>query len=216
MKTKEKKTEVVQEVQPEIMYENEVTLRGFVVHKYEANKATVITISTGTAGKVPNYPKTVCFGKHIETAKDINVGDNITVKCNMQSSRRKKDEEEFYTQSLFVDEISKSPKLMEEEFGLTGKKYAPPLNEAKFAGIVKYIYSPAKNMVKFTLLTEKNGRKSYIVMTYFTRDVGQVMESIRVNDNVCVVGSIQTNKKIKGDEVLHYENIIVSDLEKVS
>lgn len=211
MITQKKKKEL-----KEIIYENDIMLRGFVVHKFEAKGATMITISTGTAGKVPNYPKVVCFGKNIEIAKNINVGDNITVRGNIQSSRRRKDDEEFYTQSIFADEIMKSPKMLEEEFGITGKKFAPPINEAKFAGVVQYIYSPAKNIVKVTIRTIKNKRISYVVMTYFTKSVGKVMESIRVNNNVCAVGSIQTSKKTKDNEILHYENVIISDLDLVS
>lgn len=213
--TKKEAVSTVKKETNEKVFANDIIIRGFIVYKHETEKATTVVISTGKANKLPNYPKVVCFNENAKKLKNYSKGDNVTIYANMQSTQRKTEDGNIYSQTLFADDVIETPKLLKEDFGVDGNKYAPPLNEVKLAGIVHGIYSPSKNIVKLIIRVVKNRRTSFIAVTYFTRSVGKVMETIRVRDNVCVVGNIQTTKKVKGDEVTHYENIIVTDLQKI-
>ncbi len=203
-----------------VVYTNEVILKGFIVHKYEAAKATILTIATNKGySSPPDYPKVVCFDESREKAKDFNKGDNITVIGNVQSSkRRRKDNPKitFYSQSIFAEDIMESQNVLEAEFGVEGESYGDPLNQGKFAGTVTQISSPVEGLIRLTVKTIKNNRVSFVAMTFFTQEVGKVLENIRVNDNVCALASIQTRKKKSKGEVRHYENVVVHDLQKIS
>lgn len=195
---------------------NEVIIRGHIVHIYEAPKATIITISTGKFGDVVNYPKVILFGELREAAKKYQVHDNIKVTCNIQSSRREKDNKEFFSQALFAESIEDAPKELEEEFGIKGSKPAPPINDVKIAGEVQDIFTPRKNLVKLVVRTRKNNRISFVKVSYYTKDVGKVMDEIRVRDNVCGVGKIQTSRIEFKDETKYLETVVLRDLQKVS
>jgi len=196
-------------------YVNEIEVRGTIVHKYATDKTTILTISTGKATTVPNYPKVVFFGdiaKKVDT--EYNLYDNVSIKGNVQSSRRVDGEKVFYTQSIFGEEIGRTPKEMENAFGLEGEKFEAPINEAKIAGVVTSVSTPSTNIVKFNVKTIKNGRNSVVQLFFFTKEVGTVMETIRPQDNICVIGTIQTTKKERKGETVHFENVVVSEIQK--
>ena len=120
------------------------------------------------------------------------------------------------SQSIFAEKIEPTPKELEENFGINGSKYAPPKNVVKIAGSVYNISTPARNLVKLTLHTVKNGRSSLVQVSYYTKEVGKVMERIRVKDNVCGIGSVQTSKKEIRGETRYLETIVLTDLQKIA
>lgn len=202
----------------DIIYENEVTVSGVIVHKYATEKATTLTISTGRATKVPNYPKVVFFNDLAKEADEkFELYDNVTITGNVQSSRRVREDRIYYTQSIFGESISSTPKAMELAFGVEdgGDKYTQPKNLIKIAGSIVDIATPSKNLVRINIRTMKNGRQSSVRAFYFTQDVGQVMADFRVGDNICAIGNIQTNKKEKDGKVNYYENVVLKEVQKV-
>lgn len=202
----------------DIIYENEVTVSGVIVHKYATAKATTLTISTGRATKVPNYPKVVFFNDLAKEADEkFELYDNVTITGNVQSSRRVREDRIYYTQSIFGESISSTPKAMELAFGVEdgGDRYTQPKNLIKIAGSIVDIATPSKNLVRINIRTMKNGRQSSVRAFYFTQDVGQVMADFRVGDNICAIGNIQTNKKEKDGKVNYYENVVLKEVQKV-
>lgn len=201
-----------------IIYANNVTISGVIVHKYVTDKATTLTISTGRATKIPNYPKVVFFNELAKKAdEEFELYDNVTILGNIQSSRRINENNIYYTQSIFGESIEKTPKAMEVLFGLdnSGEHHIPPKNLINIAGVITNIATPSKDLIRLNIRTVKKGRTSSIRAFYFTRDVGEVMAKFRVGDNICAIGNIQTNKKEKDGKMSYYENVVLRELEKV-
>lgn len=198
----------------DINYVNSIVLQGVVVHKYTTNKATIITLKIQGPSGISNAPKVVCFSENALRASNYDLNDHITVTGNIQSSKRVLNDKEFYTQAVFAESISETPRAMGEAFGLAGGTYLPPCNEFKLAGIVTSIVTPSSDVIRITLRTVKNGRTSIVQAFYHTKEVGKYMQQIRVNDYICGVGSLQTAKKIKDGETKYYENVVFTDLVK--
>jgi hypothetical protein len=195
---------------------NEVNIRGTIVHIYEAPKATIITVSTGRVRDVINYPKLILLGNTREQAKGFKVHDNITAVANIQSSRRQEGEKEFYTQALYVESIERSPMELEVDFGIKGSRYAPPKNVVKLSGEVFDIFTPRKYLIRVAIKTVKNNRISVVHTSFFTKNVGEVMEKIRVRDKVCGIGNIQTHKRDAGGKTVFMETVVLSDFQKIA
>ena len=205
----------------EIMYENEVVVQGVVVHKYSTPKVTILTLSTGRATGVVNYPKCVCFNEAKEAADKFKEHDHVTVYGNVQSSIRTADNERRYTtQSIYADRVEETPRIMENAFGIKTGDYEDPENLVKIAGEVLFVTVPSDNILRLIVRTEKNGRRSNVQAFYFTDKAKDLAEVINRGDNVCFVGTIQTSKKTRKDEetnedrIVHYENVVIRSLRK--
>lgn len=198
-----------------VVFENEVFERGTIVNKFVTEKATLLTLAVRTP-KVVNYPKFVFFG---ELAKDVaenyNEKDHVDVTGNIQSSKRVVDGKAVYSQSLFGESISPSPKLMESSFGKDiGNKFDDPVNTVKVFGEVASIFSPSSNIVQFTIRTEKNGHLSFVKAFLFSRNSGKILESFHKGDSVYMVGEVQTPRKEKDGVMNYFENVVVKEIQK--
>lgn len=201
----------------EVIYENSVEFKGTIVNKFKTDKVIILTISTGKADKIPNYPKITFFNNREEIDSKFKKHDNVTIQANVQSSKRTILGREVITQSIIGEHVTESPSALETTFGIKVDTIVSAYeNRVKLAGVVTEISTPARNLIRVKIHTMKNGRHSNILATYYTRDVGELLEKVRVRDNIVAIGNVQTPKKEKNGETVHYENIVIEELEKVS
>lgn len=204
----------------EMLYQNEVIGQGVIVHKYSTPKVTILTLSTGRATSVANYPKFVCFNEAKEKADKLNQYDHVTIVGNVQSSIRNRDGKRYVTQSNYVDDIFETPRAMEKDFGIKSGEFEAPINEVKIAGELVSVAVPSENILRIVVRTMKNERMSNVQAFYFTNRAEKIAESLKKGDNVCLLGTIQTTKKEKAiensdeKEVKHYENVVIRRLRK--
>lgn len=204
----------------DILYCNDVVVQGTIVHKYSTDKVTILTISTGKATQVVNYPKFVFFEETKKEADKFEKYDNVQIKANVQSSRRFKDGKRFYTQSCIGESIKRTPRDMERIFGINEGKYEDPINQVELAGELVSAEAVSDNILKILLKIVKNNRLSYVQVFQFTNKAIETADKLFKGDNVCVVGNIQTIKKERLDndtnqtENVYYENIVAKTLRK--
>lgn len=204
----------------DILYCNDVIAQGVIVHKYSTDKVTILTISTGRATQVINYPKFVFFGEAKAEADKFEKYDNVQVKGNIQSSRRTKDGKKFTTQSCYGEEIKRTPRDMERMFGINDGRFEDPINHVELAGELIAAEATSDGILKILLRTVKNGRVSNVQVFEFTNKAEEKASKLQRGDNVCVVGTIQTIKKERTDretektETVYYENVVARILRK--
>lgn len=202
-KTKAKVTENV----------NEVEIQGKLVHKFVTDKATLLTVNTGRATTVPNYPKVVFFGPEKDEAAKFEVGDNVRITGNIQSSKRNPAIKNQVTLSVFGETIAPATTQFEQNFGVSGV-YAAPINQFKLAGTIVSIDIPNKNLVRLTVRCVKNNRISFVQLVHFSKFPEKVIAEYLPGDFVRVLGSVQTTKQEKNGEMRYYQSYVVTELHK--
>ena len=200
---------------------NDVVLRGYVVHKFKANKATLINVSTrdysrpGTVGEnkrithAADYPEVVFFGELADkVANSVKEGDFVTVTGNMQSSKR-----DVVTQSVFGEDIQFTESLLESAAGVdAGKSYPEDKNELILKGEVTSVKVFSPHTLGLIVRTVKNGHVSFVRVTYHVANADKEAEKIPNRSHVACVCRITTSKKEKDGKTNHYENVIVKEL----
>lgn len=194
---------------------NEVIIEGKIVHKFVTPKIAILTIGTGEKGKERNHPKILFFGDFISDIKsNYNVGDNVLVHGNIQSSKKRPDIENQNTVSIFGESIEKSKTDMEATFDIKNDNdhHFNYQNEIKIAGKLVRIDKQYDNLVRFKILTTKNDRISFINLVYYNNHADEIMKKFKKDDRVCVLGCVQTIKKEINCKTHHFENYVVKDI----
>lgn len=196
---------------------NDVTIQGTIVHKFVTPKIAILTISTGNATSIVNYPKVLFFGDLREQVeKNYEVKDHVTIKGNIQSSRKKEGVVNQVRQSIFAESIERTPSVMKSAFNVESEhSHKPFVNSFKIAGQVVSLECPYLNIVRIVVRVRKNGRLSFVPLVRHTRDAAKILSEIHPNDNVCVVGSVQTSKSVKEDGTRYYENYVINEINKL-
>lgn len=190
---------------------NEVLIQGKIVHKYVTDKATLLTINTGRATPTPNYPKVVFFNPTKDDAAKYEVGTYVRVVGNIQSTKRNPNIKNQMLISIFGESISAAETQFETDFGIPGE-YAPSINRFKLAGRISEVDVPSKNIVRFTVHTVKNGRNSFVKLTYFSKDPAIVISQHLPGSFIRVNGSIQTTRSEKNGNVRYFQSYVASEL----
>ena len=210
------------EVEKTTLDRNEATIRGYVVHVFKANKATLLNVSTrnynrpgkinenGKLNYVSDYPEIVFFGEQGERiANGVKEGDFITVKANMQSSKRG----ENVSQSLFGESIEFTESLLESVTGIeSSRNYPEDKNELILNGEITSVRTFGPKIIGMIIRTNKSGHISYVRATYYVSDAEKEMRNIPKHARVVCICRMQTTRRIKGSTVKHYENVVVQDL----
>lgn len=186
---------------------NDVSLQGVIVHKFSAPKVTILTLSTGNATPVPNYPKVVFFGELKNDADTYEKGDFVQVSGNIQSSKRNPEIKNQVLESIFAESIKGAKSSMEENFDVEGR-YIPYKNEFKLSGTVVASDLSTENILNITVRTDKNNRPSFVRLTKFLK--GRNVD-IRIGDYVYILGHVQTHKSETENGIKYYQNYVVSE-----
>ena len=190
---------------------NEAVIQGRIVHKYAADKATILTISTGRATISPDYPKVVFFGSMKDEANKYSTGSFVKVVGNIQSSRRNPKIKNQMTLSIFGETIEPASTQFEEDHGIPGT-YANVINHFRLAGTITAIDIPAKNIVRLTVRCVKNKRQSFVTIIYFSKNPANVIAEHLPGSFVRVSGSVQTTRNEKRGETRYFQNYVASEL----
>ena len=196
--------------------ENEVLLQGVIVHKFVTPAVAILTINTGNATPVPNYPKVLFFGElRDEIEKEYEVRDHVSVRGNIQSSKRKPNVKNQIMQSIFGESIEATHSAMQDAFGVDSKNsYKPFVNTFKVAGQVMSIECPSANIIRLVIKTEKNGHISFARYVYYTKEPDKFLSSVHPQDYLCAVGCVQTSKSEASGDVKYYQNYVLLELIK--
>lgn len=195
---------------------NDVILEGIIVHKFVTSQIAILTINTGNATLKPNFPKVLFFGDIIETInKDYNVKDQVKILGNIQSSRYKPGIKNQNTISIFGEGIEHSKPIPRNVPGFENPIYHYNfMNEIKIAGTVMNIEKTFRNLIKIKVLTHKNGRISFVTMAYYTDNPDKLLNEIKKDDFVNIIGCVQTSKKEVNGETRHFENYVATAIAK--
>lgn len=199
---------------------NDVLIQGIIVHKFVTPKIAILTINTGNASAVPNYPKILFFGElRTRVENDFNIRDHVTITGNLQSSKPKEGVKNQIMQAIFGESIEVSQSIIENAFGVSSDRTSRRefVNTFKIAGEVMSIDYSSPRIVHVVIKTLKNNRPSFVRFDYYTRDPEKFLTQIHPRDFVCAVGSIQTNKHTNArGETRYFENYVLSEVEKSS
>lgn len=195
---------------------NDVVLEGIIVHKFVTPKIAILTINTGSATPEPNYPKVLFFGDFIKDIENnYEVKDHVKITGNIQSSRYKPGIKNQNTISIFGESIEHSQTTMEESFGIaTGTPFYKFQNEIKISGTITLIEKVFGNLIRLKVLTNKNSRISFVTLVHYTETPDDILEQFKKDDNICVIGCVQTTKKEKNGETHYFENYVANVIAK--
>lgn len=197
--------------------ENEAIFSGKIVGKRKTEKTLFITLLTNP-GKYANFPRIIFFGdKAKEYDSQFEIGDNVSIKGHLQSSKRVIDNEVSFTQSIVGDSIVRAKTALEiggETDNVKGYQIASE-NVIRLTGTVRNIYSPRKNFISAKISTPNGKGYSTISMIYFGNNCGDILNDIHFGDKVSIVGKIETSKKTAEDKTIYYENVVIEDIGKI-
>lgn len=190
---------------------NEVIIQGRIAYKYATEKATMLTINTGRATVVANYPQAVFFGDTKEIAALYNIGDYVKIVGNIQSSKRNPSIKNQNTLSIFGETVEKAETIFEEDFDVPGK-YVAPINRYKLAGTITGVNIPNNKTVNLVVRTTKNGHVSYVKVIHFTKTPNDVIGKLLPGNHVMISGYVQTGKIAKNGEVKYLQSYIANEI----
>lgn len=197
-------------------YLNDVVLQGIVVNKIVTPKTAVLFINTGSATKVANFPKVVCFGAlRDKVVADVKKGNRVRVLGNVQSSIPNENNKDRDLLTIFADEVTPAQSLMSQSFNVeSASSYKPFENSIKLAGSVVKIRQLTDNLFNVVVFTKKNDRVSFVTVSHYTKTPEAFVNSVKVKDAVYVLGNVQTVKKeIKG-EIHYFQNYVATEIVK--
>lgn len=119
-------------------------------------------------------------------------------------------------QHFYVDSIEESHTILENSFGVKGKFYPAPNAEVYIAGKLSDVRQE-KDWYRYTVVVDDDVAErepSTIVLSQRKLDRHP---DLKAGDSICCVCSLSTPQKKVGDNiVIHYEDLIVSDLAVVA
>lgn len=195
---------------------NEVVLQGIIAGKFITPKTVVLTINTGTATKIPNYPKVVFFGEAREKViNNFKKGNHVKVTGNIQSSLKNEKNKDRSLLTIFGEDIEATKTIMQSSFNVdVGAGYKPYVNAIRLAGTIVKINKFTDNLFKVTVFTRKNNHVSFVTLTYYTKNPDKFTKEFKVKDNVFVIGNTQTATKEINGEKRSFQNYVATEFAK--
>lgn len=201
---------------------NTVHIRGTIVNKYVVptkSDTVILTVSTTTLGReIPNYPQITFAGKRKEAADSFPIYTNVDITARVQSSRwERPDGKKIYGQTIIGMSIKESEKTMSEAFeNVQGGHYLAPVNQVKFIGTIVSPFKASDNVVSCAIETVINGKHSFNRSSVYCRNADEWIQEHPEGMRVACLGEIQTIKKDKDGKTVHYENIVLKEVQKIS
>lgn len=199
---------------------NEVLLQGIILNKYVTPDVTILTINTGSATPVRNYPKVVFFGEPKAMVDDgYETGDHVTIKGNIQSSKKNPEIKNQIMQTVFGESIKMTPTIMEEAFGLdiptSYKRYVDTFKISGLLQAIELIDCPAHNMVKLTIRTVKNGHVSFGEFVYYSDNAVNVANAMKPDERIYAIGCVQTSRTTSATgETEYHQDYVLTEIAK--
>lgn len=188
---------------------NTFVIRGRIVNKYRRDPLLTLAISTISGGERRDYPRIYFFDPKLiqEIDEKYDVGSYVTVKGVIQTSRQ------YHSQSFVGSEISETPRVFEQDFGLKGKgRHMEDVNEIKLRGKFVRVFVPessAGRVAIATLRVETDGHTNFPSVTCFG-SAAERAAGIAPDTMVCFIGQAQTHKVSNSEGVKYYESAVGS------
>lgn len=172
-------------------HKNEVTLSGKIIKMYTPKpQRLLLRIHAGE-----NLPECfVCGWLADFITTNYKVGDYISVKCNLQSSRKEKVGRAV---TVFVDSVLPTKKVMQNNFEMVGEIrsiYVGDLFTTVYVGCV----TEYKSTVPILIFNRRNIDKHFAA-----------------GDTVAIRGEIQTKKCVYQEKAIHHQNYVCKQIQKV-
>lgn len=199
---------------------NVTTLKGTIVNRYDTEKVTILTVGVSKRDRkgnfISNYPRIFFFKKNGKCAADgYELHDKVAIKAYLASEKRKKEEKEFFSQSV-IGKTIEPMKTVFEEVGVKAGRFEASVNEVTLVGTVLK-YSDFGNGVARIIIKEEKNPKFYnkIVVSVFLDKKGILSDMLQVGNKVCIMGEIRTAKKEYEGKDVHMQNVVAVTVAKV-
>ena len=195
---------------------NDVVIQGRITHIMSRPSLVVLTICTGRATKEMSYVRAVCYGDAMKQALSFKKDDRVRVTGNIQSSIRNTKIENQQTLSVFAESVSEPLTAFSERFedaSTVEGDFVESKNEFRVSGtVVNVAPSKSGNSLYLTVRSIKNGRLSFVKITYYPKDKENV-EEIKRGTKVCSYGWIRAkNEKNESGKFLYKHYFIALEV----
>ena len=185
---------------------NEFVITGRIINSRKRNNgSTTITVISRNGGDI--YVHIQCrkgMLPEFENRTHVKVEGHIETANHMDSNKNLQ-----HTQTFVADNVILDQTMSEDRFGIRGKFYLPPSCTIYLKGRINKVLDSG-NWIRYQI---EDGMGNYIRSSMKKLDR---QPEINPGDEVCIVGSLSTNRKeIKGRKAT-FEDIIVMDIGKVS
>lgn len=202
---------------------NNIFLRGVIVAKRTFGTGTVqFKIRTKRQSYHPNDTSqffydynNVNFSGNEDYIKSLfdqyDVNDHVDIDGSIiQIMKRRNDGKTETIQRLIGKNISPTKRILEEEFGYQNGTYLQNENRFVLKGIVSKVNQFGKNILGINIRTFVDEKENNISTVYFGTN-NKLAEDLKVGNMVCVVGNIQSNKKVYDEDRTEYFTNFVID-----
>lgn len=198
---------------------NQGKIIGAVVHKYRPKPNTLILSLITNRRSKANFPNVLILGKETEAADQaLRKGSRVSISGHIQTQKKvMADGKIVYRQSIVCDEYKLLQSKMTEAFGnVEGIRGTYPADEDIFElkGTVEHIFTPDRDsrVAVLTIRTE-TGRISFPKVSCFGETAKFVREGkVQEGDRICIIASIQSDRKESGGEVRYFETLVCEDI----
>ena len=185
--------------------------------------AAPITIRTRRNGKYEYYVKetypTLSYSKTTETENIINdfaVGDHVNIEAHLNSYIRM-DQNSGDTReilNIYIDKIEHVNSCMEQVFGVEGRFYPDPVNEAYLSGELVGITKRPNGSTVFRInASAEEGRRNSINIVYYNAPA-EFVNNLNIGDHVNIFASIQTVDTKENKIIRDYQRVVVHEMNK--
>ena len=202
---------------------NNIFLRGVIVAKRTFGTGTVqFKIRTKRQSYHPNDTSqffydynNVNFSGNEDYIKSwvdqYDVNDHVDIDGSIiQIMKRRNDGKTETIQRLIGKNINPTKRILEEEFGYQNGTYLQNENRFVLKGIVSKVNQFGKNILGINIRTFVDEKENNISTVYFGTN-NKLAEDLKVGNMVCVVGNIQSNKKVYDEDRTEYFTNFVID-----
>ncbi len=139
----------------------------------------------------------MCFDGMARVAVKYKAGDFVRITGNMQAHRTENaNGKKITAQNVVVNGIDAAESRIEAEYGIKGSGLYDKINEVHIMGIVTGISDRGKDMKCIGIRTMRGGNVSHLILKAYVRPSNkEILESIKRGDNICTIGTIQTNAR---------------------
>lgn len=202
---------------------NRGKLTGMVVHKYHPRpNILILTLLVRRAGRL-NYPDILILGEEAAAKANEEIQEQVrySFDCHFQTTKKEVENGKFlYRQNVVCDSYALLQPEMNQVFGegIASVRGKYPLDEDRFElkGTVTHVFAPPENanIAILTLFTQTD-RGAFPKVSCFQRTAEYIHNgNIKEGDIVCVIGTVQTDKKMIDGKPRYYESIVCEDIAK--
>lgn len=195
---------------------NEFTLQGFIVYESLSDRRGSIMVKPGREQDTVEAPMLILIGDalHKYQEEGFHTGQYVKVTAKIQSyvhnvrnrdgsySDEKRYHQEAYVQDIVIvdpipgdfDELSRVP---------------DPMNQGIIEGELLNLYRLSPGIIRMTILTITDNRRSYITCYRNQPNAQRVMDKLRVGDQLHLECYLTNQQKEHNGVMEHYQDVMI-------